>query len=46
MLWFQTTSRGKYNLDGYDTMAFNQNLYGENEWDFYSWNHTALRSIA
>ena len=25
-----------YTLDVYDIMAFNQNLYGENDWDFYS----------
>ena len=29
-----------YNLDGYDIMAFNQNLYDKNEWDFYFRNHT------
>ena len=34
------TARGMYNLDGYDIKAFNQNLYDENEWDFYFWNHT------
>ena len=26
------TARGKYILDGYDIFAFNQNLYGENEY--------------
>ena len=41
ILSFQNiTARGKYTLDGYDTMAFNQNLYGGNEWDSYFWSHT------
>ena len=26
-------------------MAFNQNPYGEHEWDFYFQNHTVQRSI-
>ena len=29
------TAGCKYTLDGYDIMAFNQNLDGKNEWDFY-----------
>ena len=35
------TVRGTYPLDGYDIMAFYQNL-DENEWDFYFRNHTAV----
>ena len=40
------TAHGTYNLDGYDIKAIDQNLEGENEWDFYFRNHTvALYSI-
>ena len=37
-LYHHVTAGGEYTLDGYEIMAFNQNLYGENEWDFYFWN--------
>ena len=39
-IFHNITAQGKYTLDGYDIIAFNQNLYGENEWDLYFRNHT------
>ena len=39
-MFHNITARGKYTLDGYDIMSFNQNLYGENVLYFYLRNHT------
>ena len=39
-IYIYITANGKYNLDGYDIKAFNQNLYDENLWDFYFRNQT------
>lgn len=33
-------ARGKSPMDGYDIMAYNQNLDSEYEWDLHFWNVT------
>ena len=32
-------------MDGYDIMAFNQNLYGEDEWDFLFRSRTDIQAL-
>ena len=39
------TAACKYTLDGYDIMGFNQNLDGNNEWDFYFRHRTVALYI-
>ena len=38
-------ARGKYTLDGYNIIAFNQNLCGENASDLYFWNNTVTEYL-
>ena len=46
-LFHNITARGKYTLDGYDMVAYNQNLYEEYHWDvhFRNCNVSAVFSL-